>query len=151
MTLTLVLKNSALIKIKTIDNQKYIWCLVRKKYLQFQPEEEVRQKFIEFMSKEKNYPLSLMKVESLVKYPKMIKRPDIVVYNRSGKAVMIVECKAPKIKISQKVFRQVSQYNQQLQAPYLIVTNGKEHYCCRIKFSKGEICFLNDIPDYKSL
>jgi len=140
-----------LIKFKFIDNQKNIWCRVRKKYVVSQPEEKVRQEFIEYLHKEKSYPLSLMKVEKLVQYPNMLKRSDIIVYDRNGTAKMLIECKSPNVKISQSVFQQISEYNKTLHAPYLTVTNGKTHYCSKINFSSGDIKFLKDIPNFKEL
>ena len=72
-------------------------------------------------------------------------------FERSGAARALVECKAPTVKINQAVFDQVARYNLVFRVEYLFVTNGLQHYCCKIDFETGEIIFLPDIPTYDSL
>ena len=132
-----------------IEGEKtYIFDLVRKKYLLLTPEEWVRQNFIHYLNKEKKYPLGLMGVEQMVKYNSLKTRADIVMYNTEGKANIIVECKAPDVKITQDTFNQIAKYNSQLKVKYLLVTNGMNHYCCKMDYESNRITFLEEIPSY---
>ena len=103
------------------------------------------------LNKDKNYPLSLMKVEQLVKYNKMKTRADIVLYNLQGNPSVIVECKSPDIKITEDTFYQIAKYNSQLMVEYLILTNGMHHYCCKMDYQKNKINFLTEIPHFRYL
>jgi hypothetical protein len=123
---------------------------IRKKWLVLTPEEWVRQNFIRYLIEEKKYPPSLLSIESGLIYNRLQKRSDIRVYDRKGKVWMIVECKEPNVKISQKVFNQVALYNSatNTKANYLAVTNGLKHYCCVYQPSLNEYKLINTFPDY---
>ena len=136
------------LKMKKKDEKTHIFDEVRKKYLLLTPEEWVRQNFIHYLNKEKNYPLGLMGVEKMVKYNNLKTRADIVLYNIEGNPNIIVECKAPNVKITQDTFNQIAKYNSQLKVKYLIVTNGMKHYCCKMDYETNEITFLEEIPTY---
>ena len=137
------------LKLKEIGEKTHIFDVVRKKYLILTPEEWVRQNFVQYLNIEKNYPIGLMGVEKQVKYNNLITRADIVIYNSDGHANLIVECKAPKVKITQDTFYQIAKYNSQLKVQYLIVTNGIKHYCCEMDYQKNDISFLREIPKNK--
>lgn len=124
---------------------------IRKKYVALTPEEWVRQNFLRFLVDEKQYPASLIIPEHFIKLNKLSKRCDAVIHDRQGLPLLIVECKAPQIKISQDVFDQIGRYNIRLKVPWLIVTNGMQHYCCRIDHSKQTFAFIDDIPVYNEL
>ena len=102
---------------------------VRRKFVTLTPEEWVRQNFIRYLIEEKNTPQGLIHVEASLKLNTMNRRSDIVIYSRTGKALLAVECKATNVKITQNTFDQLTRYNLTLQVPYLIVTNGLQHYC----------------------
>jgi type I site-specific restriction endonuclease len=136
------------LKMKSDGEKTYIFDVVRKKYLLLTPEEWVRQNFIHYLNKEKKYPLGLMGVEQMVKYNSLKTRADIVMYNTEGKANIIVECKAPDVKITQDTFNQIAKYNSQLKVKYLLVTNGMNHYCCKMDYESNRITFLEEIPSY---
>ena len=121
---------------------------IRKKYFVLTPEEWVRQHFIHYLNTEKNYPMGLMGVEKMVKYNALKTRADIVLYTREGKAKMIVECKAPNIKITQDTFNQIAKYNFKLKVEYLVVTNGMQHFCCKMDYEKNINCFLEEVPAF---
>ena len=91
-----------------------------------------------------------MSVEHALVYNGMKKRADIVCFDTAGKARVIVECKAPSVKISQKVFEQIARYNFDLKVPYLMVSNGLEHYCCQMNYDKASFDFLKEVPEYKN-
>jgi hypothetical protein len=138
-------------KIQTVGEKKQIFDPIRKKYLILTPEEWVRQNFMQFLIQEKEYPSSLLTLEHPVNVNTLNQRSDIVVYNRKGQPILIVECKAPKVKIDQKVFDQIARYNMILKVPYLIVTNGLKHFCCKVNFETNSYSFLKEIPEFGEL
>ncbi len=123
----------------------------RKKYVRLTPEEWVRQHFLHFLCSEKHYPASLMRVEKSLVINGMLRRFDAVVHKKDGTPVLLVEFKAPEIKLSQDVFDQVATYNLTLHADYLIISNGLSHYCCKMDYEKQCYHFLPEIPDYTDL
>jgi predicted type IV restriction endonuclease len=143
----LMLPNVAL-KTKSVEGTIQVFDVIRKKYFVLTPEEWVRQHFIHYLNNEKNYPMGLMGVEKMIKYNALKTRADIVLYTREGKAKMIVECKAPNIKITQDTFNQIAKYNFKLKVEYLVVTNGMQHFCCRMDYENNSISFLDDIPTF---
>ena len=137
--------------IKLEEQRKLIFDSIRKKYVVLTPEEWVRQNFISYLVQTKNYPQGLIAVEKKVDVNRMPQRSDIVLFNNKAVPVMIVECKAPSVKISQDTFNQIARYNMKLQVPYLVVTNGLKHYCCEINYETNSFRFIPEIPDYKNL
>ena len=138
-------------RVNDLNNQKWIFDPLRKKKVVLTPEEWVRQNFIQFLIQEKYYPEQLIKVEMGFKVNNLIKRSDIIGYDRKGKPSLIVECKAPTVKVSQDVFDQIARYNISLKVDFLVVTNGLEHYCCQINHQKKSYQFLRNIPDFEDL
>ncbi len=136
-------------RLKKKGKKLFIFDRIRKKYVFLSPEEWVRQNFISYLIEEKQFPESLFSVEMPVNYKMLKNRCDIAVYNNKGDIKVLVECKAPEIKISQEAFDQIARYNMKLKVDYLIVTNGIVHYCCKLDYSDKKYLFLNDIPDYK--
>ena len=108
----------------------------------------MRQNFIHYLNKEKNYPFGLMGVEKMVKYNSLKTRADIVIWNRERMPSVIVECKAPNIKITQDAFNQIARYNFKLRVKYLVVTNGLQHFCCEMDYESKKITFMQEIPEY---
>jgi len=122
--------------------------VIRKKFVILQPEEWVRQHCVQYLINEKNYPISLINVEKELKINNLKKRYDIVVFNNDGSIFIIVECKAINVPINQSTFDQIAQYNLALNASYLMVTNGLNHYYCQMDFENERYNFLKDIPKY---
>ena len=139
---------NAVLKTKLVEGTTQVFDAVRKKYLVLTSEEWVRQHFIHYLNLEKNYPLGLMGVEKMVKDNGMQTRADIVLYSSEGKPNMIVECKAPKVKITQDAFNQIAKYNFKLRVDFLVVTNGMQHFCCAMDYENNKITFLGEIPSY---
>jgi hypothetical protein len=137
--------------IRTVGEKQEIFDPFRKKYVSLTPEEWVRQHTIQFLVNSLNVPASLMVVEKSLVLNKMKKRADVLVYGNSGMPVMLVECKSPGVKISQKTFDQVARYNMVFKVQYLFITNGLEHFCCIINFDNDTYFFLENIPDYKQM
>ena len=136
-------------KIKSNENKTLIFDKLRKKYIVLTPEEWVRQHFVYFLIEEKKYPISLIALEKQLTINNRKKRTDILVFNTAGNPEIIVECKAPSIKITQATFDQIARYNLKLKATYLIVTNGLEHFYCKMDFKNETYIFLKEVPDYK--
>ena len=135
-------------RIKNKENKLYIFDKIRKKDLVLTEEEWVRQNFISYLHVEKKYPLSLIAVEKQCKVNNTIKRTDILVFNKTGSPHIIVECKAPQVKINQDTFDQIARYNMELNADFLILTNGLEHYYCEMDHDAMRYHFLKEIPNY---
>lgn len=135
-------------KIKNSENKMLIFDNLRKKYLVLTPEEWVRQHFVHYLISEKKYPISLIAIEKQLTLNTRKKRTDILVFNQLGTPELIVECKAPSVKITQDTFDQIARYNLKLNANYLIVTNGLSHFYCKMDFKNKTYIFLKDIPAY---
>ncbi len=138
-------------RISKKDGQFRIFDEIRKKYVALTPEEWVRQHFIMYMVNEKQVPAGLIVLEKKLILNTMTRRPDILIHDRQGNPLMIIECKAPEVKISQDTFDQVARYNSVIRVPYLVVTNGLQHYCCLMDYGKQTYKYLEDIPDYKTI
>lgn len=135
-------------KLKSNENKTLIFDNLRKKYVVLTPEEWVRQHFVSFLIEEKKYPVSLIAIEKQLTINNLKKRTDILIFSTEGKPNIIVECKAPTVKITQDTFDQIARYNLQLQAKYLIVTNGLEHYYCLLDTDNECYRFLQEIPNF---
>lgn len=135
-------------RLKNSENKVAIFDDIRKKFVILQPEEWVRQHCVKYLIEEKKYPRSLINVEKELRINDMRKRYDIVVFNPDGSIHLIVECKSSKININQDTFDQIARYNLALNATYLMVTNGINHYYCSMDFEKKRYEFLRDIPNY---
>lgn len=135
-------------RFKNSENKISIFDVIRKRFVILQPEEWVRQHCIHYLIKNKGYPKSLINVEKEIVINTLKKRYDIVIFNPDGSIQIIVECKSPSVKINQDTFDQIAQYNLSLNADYLMVTNGINHYYCQINFKEEKYQFLKDIPAY---
>ena len=139
------------IKLSGSKEHPLIWDILRKKYVALTPEEWVRQHFIHFLIEQKNYPAALLANEIQLKVGDKVLRADSILYTRQLKPQMIIEYKAPHIPITQKVFDQISIYNMLLHVDYLMVSNGINHYICKMDYAGKKYLFLEDIPDYKEI
>lgn len=138
-------------KVKRELNKEYIFDVIRKKYLVLTPEEWVRQHVVSFLINHKKFPKSLIVIEKGLVFNEMQKRADVLIYNKQLQPLFMVECKAPHIKITEATFEQIARYNMVFKVPYLLVTNGMNHYCCKIDFKNESYTFLEDIPDYSQM
>lgn len=133
-------------RFKNSENKVAIFDEVRKKFIILTPEEWVRQHVVHYLMKEKNYPKSWVNVEKQIKINGLTKRYDVVVFNPDGSIFLLVECKAPEIKINQNTFDQIARYNMVIKAQYLMVTNGLEHYFCQMDYKNEKYHFLQELP-----
>lgn len=136
-------------RFKNRENKIYIFDAIRKKFMVLTPEEWVRQHTVQFLIQEKKYPISLINVEKELIVNDLRKRYDIVVFNSDGSIFLVVECKRASVAIKQNTFDQIARYNMTLQAEYLMVTNGLNHYYCTMDHEAQQYNFLRALPDYK--
>jgi hypothetical protein len=136
-------------RFKNSENKISIFDVIRKRFMILQPEEWVRQHCIHYLIDVKKYPKSLINVEKELIVNTLKKRYDIVVFNPNGNIHLIVECKSPSVTINQCTFDQIAQYNMALNATFLMITNGLNHYYCQMDFKNKKYQFLKDIPDYQ--
>ncbi len=123
--------------------------MIRKKFVVLQPEEWVRQHVLHFLMEEKKYPKSLINVEKQLTVNAIKKRYDVVIFKSSGQIDLLVECKAPSVNIDQQVFDQIARYNMKLNAQLLMVTNGIDHYYCRMDYEQEKYTFIKDVPEFR--
>ncbi len=135
-------------RFKNSKNKIAIFDEIRKKFIILTPEEWVRQNVVRYLLEEKKYPKSLINVEKTLKINGLTKRYDVVIFNNDGSINVLIECKSTDIKISQTVFDQIARYNMTLKANYLMVTNGLNHYFCKIDFENEKYSFLESLPNY---
>lgn len=133
------------------DDKTLIFDVLRKKYVALTPEEWVRQNFVSFLVNHKGFLSGLMNNEVSLTQNGIKRRCDTLVSDKYGNPLVIVEYKAPDINITQKVFDQIVRYNYVFRAKYLIVSNGLNHYCCRINYDEGNYTFMKEIPFYDDL
>ena len=138
-------------KITDHNGQLMMFDPIRRKNIIITPEEWVRQHFVQYLINQKNYPKTLIKLEGGHKLHGMPKRSDIVVYNKAGEKILLVECKAPNVTIDQKTFDQVARYNMVHKVNLLAATNGLQHFYCYIDLENRSYKFIEEIPDYKAL
>ncbi|WP_309642362.1 type I restriction enzyme HsdR N-terminal domain-containing protein [Flavobacterium sp.] len=134
-------------RFKNSENKVAIFDEIRKKFVILTPEEWVRQHVVQYLLTEKNYPKSYINVEKVLKINGLTKRYDVVVFNADGSIFLLVECKAPEVKITQTTFDQIARYNLTMKAQYLMVTNGQNHYFCQMDFEKEQYVFLKELPE----
>ena len=138
-------------KIVVRNEKQMVFDFLRKRFVALTPEEWVRQQFAHFRVEHKVYLAMFIGNEITLSVGRLSRRCDSVVFNKSAEPVMIIEYKAPTVKITQKVFEQICSYNIALHAPYLTVSNGLQSYCCRIDKEANTYEFLKDIPAYGEL
>jgi hypothetical protein len=137
------------LKLKRDSESLFIFDEIRLKWLSLTPEEWVRQNFIKYLTNHLYYPKNKIGIEQTVNINRLQKRCDILIYDSNTLPLMVIECKAPIVKIDQKVFDQAQRYTTELQLQHIILTNGVKHYYCRKE--KDEFKISEQIPDYRSL
>ena len=136
------------IKTKLVNSKEYLFDELRKKWILSTPEEEIRQQFWKYLHFVKKYPVSLMAIEKTMKFNGLIKRFDLLIYDRYGNPNIIVECKSRNVKINESALDQILSYQYKIGAKYLVLTNGNETYCIGIELSSKKVMYLEDIPLY---
>jgi predicted type IV restriction endonuclease len=139
------------LRIKEGPGGKLIFDRLRQKYVTFTPEEWVRQHFVNYLTEYLHYPPGLIQVEASLRLNTMMRRADILIHDRSGQPVMVIECKAPDVKLTQAVVDQVTNYNFTYGVMYLVITNGIIHWPVKIDTVNRTFVRLDQIPDYESV
>ena len=134
------------LKVKKIATQRHIFCAIRKKYLALQPEELVRQLTIQYLITDRKYKKNSIHVERGLTVNGLYRRTDIIIYDETVEPYLLVECKRPKVKITQAVFDQIARYNLTLKVKYLLVTNGIDTFCCEMDYTSQSYRFLEEVP-----
>ena len=138
-------------KITQRDDVIFIFDEIRKKHLVLTPEEWVRQHFIQYLISDKKFPATLLQIEGGLSLNQTKKRSDILVYDNLGEKIMVIECKAPSVAITQATFDQAARYNSVYKATWLVVTNGLSHFYEKIDHKNGASSFVANLPNYKDL
>jgi len=138
------------LKSKASSRGEQLFDPVRGKYVISTPEEFVRQQVIQFLHHELDWPFSLMRSEHGIALNGTSKRVDLSLHDRDGKPMILVECKAPRVKIDQRTFEQAARYNIVMKVPYLLLTNGLLHYCCKVDHESGQVQLVSEVPSYLS-
>jgi hypothetical protein len=131
-----------------IAGKSYIFDFIRKKYVRLTPEEWTRQHLIHHLTQELSYPRVLIRIEKQIEGYQLLDRPDLVAYDRQGRPLLVAECKAVHVPLSEDVYFQLVRYNRQLQAPLLVITNGKEYGCWNVREGRHEM--LDNIPAFET-
>ncbi|MDR0989028.1 MAG: type I restriction enzyme HsdR N-terminal domain-containing protein [Prevotellaceae bacterium] len=139
------------VRVAQRSGKPVIFDFIRRTYVALTPEEWVRQHFVHYLVGQKRFPAGLMANEVTAAYNGIKRRCDTVLYRRNLTPFMIVEYKAPSVRITQAVFEQITRYNMVLHVDYLVVSNGLQHYCCRIDYKENRYTFLEDIPMYEEM
>lgn len=146
-----LLSYSDRLKIRSEGNERYIFDIIRKRYLAFQPEEFVRQLFIHWLLEDRKIPRNLIQLEKKIDINGLYRRFDLIVYDRQIHPLILIECKAPEIKITQDAFDQIAAYQTIIQAPYLIVTHGISSYIAEMSEGVEGYHFLNTVPTWSDI
>ena len=139
------------IKWREQNGHRQIFDFLRRKYVALTPEEWVRQHFVHFLIEQKGYPKGLLANEVELRVGEKKLRCDSLLYDKAMQPQMIIEYKAPEVEITQQVFDQISVYNRLLHVDYLVISNGLQHFCCRMDYEKHSWEFLPEIPSYDIL
>lgn len=119
---------------------------IRQKWVPMTPEEVVRQFLVNFLAGERGVPKSHISIERQITVNGLTRRYDLVVFNELGTPQLVIECKAPHVKLTQNVVEQVGRYNKTLRAPFIGVSNGKESIFFQIDFDSEKISYLDNFP-----
>jgi type I site-specific restriction endonuclease len=138
-------------RIKKQNDKLVIFDSQRKRYVALTPEEWVRQNFIRFLIEEKGYPAAYLAIEKQLNMNGMKKRCDAILYNKHAQPFLIIELKAPNVAISQATFDQVAVYNAKLKVNFFIISNGIEHFCCKVNLETARYEFFPEIPDFNQI
>ena len=140
------------LRIRSIESgHQQVWDTQRRRWVRLTPEEWVRQHFVHYLTDHLGYPKGRIGNEVTIRVGQLEKRCDSVVFGDNGEAVMIVEYKAASVTLGQEVFDQISRYNIALKVDWLVISNGRQHYCCRLNREANRWEFLQAIPDYQAL
>ncbi|KAF5068173.1 hypothetical protein DSECCO2_246120 [anaerobic digester metagenome] len=138
-------------RIRESSERREIFDPLRRRFVALTPEEWVRQHLIQYLCNDRKVPGHMVASERGLRVNRMPRRFDLLVFAPDGRPVMIAECKAPRVPLTEEVFFQASAYNLALKVDYLLITNGIEHYCAKVNYQDKKLDFCSDIPEYAVL
>jgi hypothetical protein len=141
----------AQLKITKKGEELFVWCVARKKTLVLTPEEWVRQHVIHYLVNDLKVPLGLIASEVSLSINKLSRRCDLIVFSKESKPLLLIECKAVDVPLTENVFHQIAQYNFKLNVDYLMMTNGVHHVYCKIDRVNNKLIYLEKLPLYDDL
>lgn len=141
----------AQLKITKKGDELFVWCVARKKTLVLTPEEWVRQHVIHYLVNDLKVPLGLIASEVSLSINKLSRRCDLIVFSKESKPLLLIECKAVDVPLTENVFHQIAQYNFKLNVDYLMMTNGVHHVYCKIDRVNNKLIYLEKLPIYDDL
>ena len=127
-----------------------VFDMFRKRWVRLTPEEGVRQRVLRYLV-DSGYPEGRIGVEQEIDVNGTRKRCDAIIYDANGVPAVIVECKAPGVKLAQRTFDQAAVYNSVLNVPYLLLTNGTTHYFCRVNSAERKYVMFDQFPKYDEI
>ncbi len=136
------------LRLKKTEGKNYVFDPIRKKDIVLTPEELLRQLVLQYLLDAKQYPAHRIRIEVGFTINGLQKRCDIVVFDADVKPWLLVECKSPKVPLTQATFEQAARYNLQLKAPFMAITNGLSTFCCALDFERQGFEYLKDLPDF---
>lgn len=142
-----LLKYQSKLNISGTADSRQVFDPIRKKHVALAPEEHLRQLFLLYLVEEKKYSPGRIRSEIGIEVNGLRKRCDIVVFDTQVNPWLLVECKSPRVELTQSVFEQAAAYNLRLRAPYLAITNGLATYCCALDFVQSGFTYLDGLPD----
>ena len=110
------------------------------------PEEWVRQQLLHRLVEQFGYPASRIAVEQAITVGEARKRCDAVIYDRRMQPMMLIECKAETVELTQKTLDQAITYNRKLHVPYLLLHNGPQTIVVHIPSDTQAPQITNVIP-----
>ena len=137
--------------VRELNGRQEIFDCIRKKFVALTPEELVRQQLLYYLTEVKKFPAGLLQVEAGFTYNRRVYRADVVAYDRHVKPMLIVECKAPAVDITRETFEQIARYNLVMKVPYLLISNGHQHFFFR--FDKEKYIYVpeEEMANYEEL
>lgn len=136
-------------QVKRTETQESIFDPLRKKWLKLTPEEWVRQNFVQYLVQVKKYPAALIAMEKIIRLGELKKRFDILVYDQLHHPFMMIECKAPAVKLDETVLHQLLRYHISVPTGFLVITNGNISYGWEKK--EGTLRLIRQLPDWNNL
>ena len=131
---------------RVYNNKEQIFCDWRHRWVRLTPEEWIRQQLLHRLVEQLDYPASLIAVEQAINVGEAKKRCDAVVYDRQMNPLMVIECKAETVPLTQKTLDQAITYNRKLNVPFLMLHNGVQTICIH-----GTSHYTSGFPRYTDL
>ena len=131
---------------RVFNSKEQIFCEWRHRWVRLTPEEWVRQQLLHRLVEQLGFPASLIAVEQAITVGDVRKRCDAVVYDNTMQPLMLIECKAETVPLTQKTLDQAITYNRKLNVPYLLLCNGAQTI-----FVNGNDIYTSGFPRYTDL